>query len=516
MAKKFFFSYNKNISKQEKTVKRALFSLYHKEGCESFAKFLVEQGYEILSTGGTYHYLKEKNIPVIEVSSITGFPEILDGRVKTLHPIIHGGILAMRDNPSHQEELKRHRIFPIDFVVVNLYPFEKTIQKEGVSLPEIIEQIDIGGVTLIRAAAKNYHDVCIVVDNEDIPSIMEEMQKNGTLSLETRAILAAKAFSHTAYYDSMISTYFQRMVGMKLPKEMGIPLSRVSSLRYGENPHQEAALYRSYRDISISTLNADILGGKEMSFNNYLDADGCLDIIREFAEDEPFAVIIKHTNPCGASYGHTLREAFEKARATDPLSAFGGIIGVNKTLDEETAQAITETFFEIVIAPDYTEKALAILQTKKNLRIEGGMLVQEWDQIGMSKEKWEIVTLKKPTRDQEKDLRFAWKITKHVKSNAIVYVKDGQVIGVGAGQMSRVDSARIALEKASAVGFDVRGSVMASDAFFPFRDTVDTAAKDGIVAIVQPGGSIRDQESIEAANEHGIAMVFTGIRHFKQ
>ncbi|QJR22796.1 IMP cyclohydrolase / Phosphoribosylaminoimidazolecarboxamide formyltransferase [Brevinematales bacterium NS] len=514
-------------------MKRALFSLYYKEGCDTLARFLVEQGYEILSTGGTYRYLKEKNIPVTEVSSITGFPEILDGRVKTLHPIIHGGILAMRNNPSHQEQLQSHHILPIDFVVVNLYPFEETIQKEGVSLQEIIEQIDIGGVALIRAAAKNYHDVCIIVDNEDIPSLIEEIQKTGSLSLETRSILAAKAFSHTAYYDSMISTYFQRMVGMKFPKEMGIPLYKVSSLRYGENPHQEAALYRSYRDTSISTLNADILWGKEMSYNNYLDADGCLDIVREFASDEPFAVIIKHTNPCGASYGRTLREAFEKARATDPVSAFGGIIGVNKTMDEETAQAIVETFFEIVIAPDYTEKALAILQSKKNLRIlklkgtawekqglsyrriEGGMLVQEWDQIGMSKEKWDVVTLKKPTIEQEKDLRFAWKIAKHVKSNAIVYVKDGQVIGVGAGQMSRVDSARIALEKASAVGLDVRGSVMASDAFFPFRDTVDTAARDGIVAIVQPGGSVRDQESIDAANEHGIAMVFTGVRHFK-
>jgi len=514
-------------------VNRALFSLYHKEGCDILASFLVEQGYEILSTGGTYRYLSQKNIPVTEISSVTGFPEILDGRVKTLHPLIHGGILAMRDNPSHHDQLRTHQIVPIDFVVVNLYPFEETIQKEGIPLSEVIEQIDIGGVALIRAAAKNYHDVCVIVDNRDIPLIMEEIKTTGSVSLQTRTMLATKAFSHTAYYDSMISTYFQRMVDMKFPQEMGIPLKQVSGLRYGENPHQQAALYRSYIDNNISTLHADILWGKEMSYNNYLDADGCLDIVREFADDRPFAVIVKHTNPCGAAYGATLREAFEKARASDPVSAFGGIVGVNRPIDEETARVMVETFFEIVIAPDYEEKALEILKTKKNLRIvklrgsewqkkglnyrriEGGMLVQEWDHIGMLHEAWNVVTTTRPTPQQEDDLRFAWKIAKHVKSNAIVYVKDGQVIGVGAGQMSRVDSARIALEKAATVGLNVQGAVMASDAFFPFRDTVDTAARDGIVAIVQPGGSMRDEESINAANEHAIAMVFTGVRHFK-
>ncbi|MCX7881810.1 MAG: bifunctional phosphoribosylaminoimidazolecarboxamide formyltransferase/IMP cyclohydrolase [Brevinematales bacterium] len=514
-------------------MKRALFSLYYKDGCDIFAQFLAQRGYEILSTGGTYRYLKERGIPVTEISSLTGFPEILDGRVKTLHPIIHGGILAMRQNPDHQRQLAEHHILPIDFVVINLYPFEETVQKPGVLLEEIIEHIDIGGVALIRAAAKNYHDVCVIVDTTDIPSLIEEIEKNGSLSLSTRAILATKAFSHTAYYDSMISTYFQRMVGMDFPKEMGIPLKQVSGLRYGENPHQKASLYQSYRDKNISTLNASILWGKEMSYNNYLDADGCLDILREFANDEPFAVIIKHTNPCGASYGSTLKEAFERAKASDPVSAFGGIIGVNKTMDKETARAIVETFFEIVMAPDYEDEALEILKTKKNLRIlklngndwtkvgltyrriEGGMLVQEWDQVGMIHEKWEVVTKISPTPQQEKDLFFAWKIAKHVKSNAIVYVKQGQVIGVGAGQMSRVDSARIALEKASSVGLEVRGAVMASDAFFPFRDTVDTAARDGIVAIVQPGGSVRDQDSIDAANEHNMAMVFTGVRHFK-
>ncbi len=512
---------------------RALFSLYYKEGCDGFARFLAQHGYEILSTGGTYKYLQERGIPVTEVSQITRFPEILDGRVKTLHPMIHGGILAMRDQSSHNEQLATHGITLIDFVVVNLYPFEETIQKPNVSLEEIIEQIDIGGVALIRAAAKNHRDVCIIVDNSDIPLVQEEIEKNGSVSLETKTRLAAKAFSHTAYYDSMISTYFQRMVGMTFPIEMGLPLKQISSLRYGENPHQQAALYRSFVDSNISTIGAEILWGKEMSYNNYLDADGCLDILREFAEDKPFAVIIKHTNPCGAAYGQTLKDAFERAKASDPVSAFGGIIGVNQTMDRATAEAIVETFFEIVIAPDYTPEALDILKTKKNLRIlklngsdwlkkglnyrriEGGMLVQEWDQVGMSHEHWNIVTRKSPTPEQNEDLKFAWKIAKHVKSNAIVYVKGGQVIGVGAGQMSRVDSARIALEKATSVGLDIHGAVMASDAFFPFRDTVDTAARDGIVAIVQPGGSVRDQESIDAANEHGIAMVFTGVRHFK-
>jgi phosphoribosylaminoimidazolecarboxamide formyltransferase/IMP cyclohydrolase len=362
---------------------------------------------------------------------------------------------------------------------------------------------------------------------------MEEIQTTGDVSLKTRTYLAAKAFSHTAYYDSMISTYFQRMTGMKFPQEMGIPLRKQSTLRYGENPHQEAALYRSYIDTNVSSLNADILWGKEMSYNNYLDADGCIDILREFAQDAPFAVIIKHTNPCGAAYGNTLSEAFQRAKASDPVSAFGGIIGVNKCLDKETAQAIVETFFEIVIAPDYTDEAIEILKTKKNLRIlkleghnwnksglnyrriEGGMLVQDWDPVGMLNEEWKVVTEKQATEEQNADLRFAWKIAKHVKSNAIVYVKNGQVVGIGAGQMSRVDSTRIALEKATSVGFSIKGAVMASDAFFPFRDTVDTAAQDGIVAIVQPGGSVRDQESIDAANEHGIAMVFTGVRHFK-
>ncbi|URA09988.1 bifunctional phosphoribosylaminoimidazolecarboxamide formyltransferase/IMP cyclohydrolase [Thermospira aquatica] len=512
---------------------RALFSLYHKEGCESFARFLVDRGYEILSTGGTYKYLQERGIPVSEVSQVTGFPEVFDGRVKTLHPMIHGGILFRRENSSHQQQLTSHKIVPIDFVVVNLYPFKETIQKPNVTLEEIIEQIDIGGVALIRAAAKNYHDVCIIVDNNDIPLIQEEIEKNGSVSLETRTRLATKAFSHTAYYDSMISTYFQRMTEMTFPMEMGLPLKKISSLRYGENPHQQAALYRSFVDANISTINAEILWGKEMSYNNYLDADGCLDILREFANDKPFAVIIKHTNPCGAAYGQTLQEAFKRAKASDPVSAFGGIIGVNQTMDKSTATSIIEDFFEIVIAPEYDPEALDILKTKKNLRIlklkgsewmkkglnyrriEGGMLVQEWDQVGMSQETWKVVTRTSPTDEQNEDLKFAWKIAKHVKSNAIVYVKAGQVIGVGAGQMSRVDSARIALEKTTNVGLHIQGAVMASDAFFPFRDTVDTAAKDGIVAIVQPGGSMRDQESIDAANEHGIAMVFTGIRHFK-
>lgn len=514
-------------------MKRALFSAYKKDGVEKFAQFLESRGYEIISTGGTFKYLKDKGLAVTEVSSITQFPEVLDGRVKTLHPAVHAGILAVRDNKDHLESLSKHQIAPIDFVAVNLYPFEETISNPEAKLGEIIEQIDIGGVALIRAAGKNYQDVCIIVDNTDFDLLIEEIESTGSVSLATREVLAAKAFSHTAYYDGLISTWFNLKTGRKFPNEMALPLKYSQSLRYGENPHQHAALYKNYIDSNITSLNASILWGKEMSYNNFLDADACLDILREFSQDKPFVTIIKHTNPCGSATGATLSDAFDRAKACDPVSAFGGIIGLNKTVDTATAKKIGETFFEIVIAPDYETAALDLLKSKKNLRIvklngtdwtkkgsafrrlEGGFLSQDWDNLGMELEKWEISTVKTPSDKEANDLRFAWKIAKYVKSNAIIYVKDEQTIGVGAGQMSRVDSARIAAIKAGEFGFEIKGSVMASDAFFPFRDTVDNAAKVGVTAIIQPGGSVKDDESVKAANENNIAMVMTGIRHFK-
>jgi len=514
-------------------IKRALFSVYQKEGIDIFAKFLQEKGYQIISTGGTFKFLKEKGIDVEEVSSITGFPEVLDGRVKTLHPIIHAGILGMRNKKEHIEQMKNLSIFPIDFVVVNLYPFEGTVKNPSSSFEEIIEQIDIGGVALIRAAAKNYKDVCIIVDNNDFTRVMEELKSKKSVSDTLKLELAAKAFSHTAYYDGLISTYFNRLTNRIFPQESAIPIKEHQELRYGENPHQKAKLYRSYVDSNVSTINASILWGKEMSYNNFMDADGCIDILREFFSDAPFAVIIKHTNPCGAALGKTLEEAYSHALSCDPVSAFGGIVGLNRKVDVETASKIAERFYEIVVAPDYDEKALETLKSKKNLRIlkingnewnkkglgyrriEAGFLVQEWDNIGMNIEGWNIVSKKRPSPSEEADLKFAWKICKYVKSNAIVYAKNLMTIGIGAGQMSRIDSARIAIEKAREAGFNPEGAVMASDAFFPFRDSVDTAAKNGIKAIIQPGGSVKDEDSIKAADEHGIAMIFTGVRHFR-
>lgn len=514
-------------------MKRAIFSVYKKDGVEKLASYLEKLGYEIISTGGTFRHLQDNGIKVSEVKDITGFPEVLDGRVKTLHPVIHSGILAVRDNPSHIEQLDEHKIAPIDFVVVNLYPFEETIANPKSTQAEIIEQIDIGGVTLIRAAAKNYSAVAVIVDNNDFDSIIDELDDKGKLSADTRLKLATKAFNHTGYYDALISTYFNKLTGENYPQEGAFPLKLQDTLRYGENPHQTAAVYSSYVDKNATILNSEILWGKKLSYNNVMDADAALDILREFKDGDPFALVMKHTNPCGAAKGATLSEAYERALAGDPSSAFGGIIGMNKKVDAKTATLIIETFCEIVIAPDYDDDALAVLKKKKNLRIikitsddwtkkglffrriEGGALVQEWDKLGMDIEKFDIVSDKKPTASEEKDLRFAWKICQYVKSNAIVYVKDEQIIGVGAGQMSRVDSAELGVTKARSFDFDINGAVMASDAFFPFRDSIDAAAKNGVMSIIQPGGSIRDQESIDACNEHKISMVHTGTRHFK-
>ncbi|OHD57405.1 MAG: bifunctional phosphoribosylaminoimidazolecarboxamide formyltransferase/IMP cyclohydrolase [Spirochaetes bacterium GWF1_51_8] len=514
-------------------MKRALFSVYKKDGIEIFANYLARRGYEIVSSGGTYKYLKDKGVEVTEISTITGFPEVLGGRVKTLHPAVHAGILACTDNPSHIADLEKHKIEPIEFVVVSLYPFEETAADPKSTPADIIEQIDIGGVTLIRAAAKNCRFVNIVVENTDFEMIMEEIDAHGSTSEETRLALTAKAFGHTAYYDGLISNWYLQRAGKTLfPKEGSVPVKMLDEMRYGENPHQAAALYVSGVEKNISIPNAMVHGGKKLSYNNIMDADAAVDILREFQGGDPFCVIIKHTNPCGASVAGSVKEAYERALAADPDSAFGGIIGLNTTLDSATAAMINERFYEIVIATGYAPEALEILKKKQNLRIieiqgndwskkgmsyrriEGGMLVQGWDHPGMGTEKFETVTANEPKGLMD-DLKFAWIICKHVKSNAIVYARGGQVIGAGAGQTKRVDSARIAAMKAKEAGFSLEGSVMASDAFFPFRDTVDSAAKDGVKAIIQPGGSMRDRESIDAANDHGIAMVFTGVRHFR-
>jgi len=516
-----------------KSMKRALFSVYVKDGIEKFAAFLEKRAYEIISTGGTYQYLQEKGVKVTEVSEMTGFPEVLDGRVKTLQPQVHAGILANRSVPGHLEELKKHHIEPIDFVVCNLYPFEETL-KSGAKTSELIEKIDIGGVTLLRAAAKNFKDVTVIVNNKEFERVMREIESIGEVPYETRLDLAAQAFNHTAYYDALISNYFNGLMNCPFVSEGSIPLKRIEELRYGENPQQLAGLYRSGIDNNISIFNAEVLWGKKLSYNNVMDADSALDIVREFAgEDKAFVTILKHSNPCGAAMADTQLEAYEKALAGDPVSAFGGIIGVNRKMEKAVAAKIIERFFEIVIAPDYESEALEILKKKKNLRIlklrgedwgkmglnyrriESGFLVQEWDAPGMENERFDLKTKANPTEDDRENLRFAWKICKHVKSNAIVYAKGLQILGVGAGQMSRVDSARFGAVKAADAGLDLNGAVLASDAFFPFRDGVDAAAENGVSAIIQPGGSIRDEEVIAAADEHGMSMVFTGIRHFK-
>lgn len=504
-------------------MKRALISVSNKAGIVDFARGLEELGYEIISTGGTYKVLKEAGCKVLKVSDITGFPEILDGRVKTLHPNVHGGILARRI-PEHMSQLADNRIDPIDIVVVNLYPFRETISKPDVSLEEAIENIDIGGPTMVRAAAKNYQDVIIIVKPEFYDAILEQL-KTGKVTQEMKFRLAMEAFSHTAAYDAMISTYLARRIGETFPHNMVIAGEKVYELRYGENPHQEACFYRNMTP-GTGLPDARQLNGKELSYNNIIDTQAALSLVREF--EEPACVIIKHTNPCGTAIAPTLTEAYEKAFAADPVSAFGGIIAFNRKVDLKTAQKAAEPFMEVIIAPGYDEDALQCFQAKKNLRVlelplqsydelqvktvDGGFVVQENDQGEISSEELQYVTGKKPTADQMEQLKFAWKVVKNVKSNAIVIARGGVAIGVGAGQMNRVGSAEIAINQA---GDKCEGAVLASDAFFPFKDTVEQAARAGIKAIIQPGGSIRDQESIDECNKNGIAMVFTGIRHFK-
>lgn len=504
-------------------MKRALISVSNKDGVVEFARGLEQLGYDIISTGGTFKTLQEAGIKVRQVADVTGFPEILDGRVKTLHPKIHGGILCRRI-PEHLQEIADNAIEPIDIVAVNLYPFRETIAKPDVSLAEAIENIDIGGPTMVRSAAKNYQDVVIIVKPEFYLPVLQELQTSGQVSESTRFQLAREAFSHTGAYDAMISSYLARLQGVPFPDNMVLAGEKVYELRYGENPHQKAAFYRSL-DPGLGLADARQLNGKELSYNNIVDIQAGWSLVKEF--DQIACVIIKHTNPCGTAVASTLAEAYENAFAGDPVSAYGGIIAFNRTVDLDTARKAAEPFMECIIAPGYEPEALAVLQAKKNLRllelpiataaemqvksVEGGFVVQESDQGQVDIDNIQVVTRKAPTPGELQDLVFAMKVAKHVKSNAIVVAKGGMTIGVGAGQMNRVGSAAIALQNIEAC----RGAVMASDAFFPFKDTVELAAQAGITAIIQPGGSIRDQLSIEECDLHGISMIFTGMRHFK-
>lgn len=510
-------------------IKRALISVSDKTGIVDFARKLHSYGVDIISTGGTMKALKEAGIPVTYVSDVTGFPEIMDGRVKTLNPYIHGGILALRDNPTHVEAMQKHNIRGIDMVVVNLYPFRETISKPDVELEEAIENIDIGGPSMIRAAAKNYRFVTIVVNPSRYSSILQELAANNDISEGTRMTLAHEAFEHTAEYDACIADYFSGQLSQeKFPDTLNLTWEKAQNLRYGENPHQKAAFYRQKYYTGPGIANANQLHGKELSFNNIVDLEAAYALVAEF--EKPAAAIIKHTNPCGTGIGSTLTEAYDKAYQADPVSAFGGIVALNRGVDKDTAMKISEIFIEAVIAPSFAQEALDLLTKKKNIRllaaglpdnnaknfdikrVSGGILVQDLDIEDANRADLKVVTKRQPTDEEWEQLRFAWKVVKHVKSNAIVVASDNKTLGVGAGQMNRVGSAQIALEQA---GENAKGAVMSSDAFFPFRDTIDTAAKAGIKAIIQPGGSVRDEESIQAADEHGIAMVFTGMRHFK-
>ena len=514
---------------------KALISVSDKTGVVEFAGALVELGWEILSTSGTMKLLREAGLPVTSVSDVTGFPEICDGRVKTLHPKIHGALLARRDIPEHMKALKNNEIETIDLVCVNLYPFRETIAKPDVTMEDAVEHIDIGGPSMLRSAAKNWESVTVVCNPSDYSTIISEIKATGNTTRETRLALSAKAYTHTAEYDMAIATYMRAQAGLN--EKLFLEYDLKQSLRYGENPHQQAKFYSSAEVEPFSLATAEQLGGKELSYNNIQDANATLNIAREF--DEPFCVGVKHMNPCGSAVGKTIAEAWRKAYEADKTSIFGGIVAANREIDLETAQMLKPIFLEIVMAPSFAPDALELLQTKKNLRIlkvdmtrddkvrsqyvsmNGGMLVQDRDSSIVPVSAGQCVTEAKPTEAQLADLDFAWKIVKHVKSNAIVVAKDGMTYGVGAGQMNRVGSAEIALKQAAATlkeeGRDINaeGLVLASDGFFPFNDVVALAAEYGIKAIVQPGGSIRDEDSVKLANEKGITMLFTGERHFK-
>jgi phosphoribosylaminoimidazolecarboxamide formyltransferase/IMP cyclohydrolase len=510
-------------------IRRALISVSDKSGIVELARSLEKLGVEIISTGGTFSLLREHSVNAKPVSELTNFPEILDGRVKTLHPKIHGALLGNPEIGSHKRQMEELNIEPIDMLVVNLYPFEETIHRNGVTLEEAIEQIDIGGPAMLRAAAKNYKCKAVVTTPSQYSGIIAELERNdGNLSEETCFALAQEVFRTTSHYDSVISQFLGQKNGKQqslLPTELNIRASKVETLRYGENPHQAAALYGDFRKYF------EKLHGKELSFNNILDINAAAGLIKEF--DEPTAVIIKHTNPCGVGSGRALLEAYRKALATDYKSAFGGIVAVNRPLDAETASAINEIFTEVIIAPAFPDNVLDLLRKKKDRRlilqkenlnstnefdirkVVGGFLVQQPDRIQLSSDQLKVVTKRMPSDEEMAAMLFGWKVSKHVKSNAIVYARSDRTLGVGAGQMSRVDSARIAAMKAAEAGLSLEGSAVASDAFFPFADGLLEAVKAGATAVIQPGGSVRDEEVIRAADEHNIAMVFTGVRHFR-
>lgn len=513
-------------------IKRAIISVSDKTGIVDFAKALSSMGVEIISTGGTYKVLNEAGIPVIEVSEVTGFPEMLEGRVKTLHPRIHAGILARRDVKEHMDAIADKGIQPIDMVVINLYPFKQTVLKEGVTFDEIVENIDIGGPSMIRAAAKNYKDVAVVTMPSQYDEVIAQLKENGTVSPETHERLMAEAFVLTANYDNMIAAQMSEKFIEGFPQSFPIPSEKVEDLRYGENPNQKAAFYRDPFTPGVTVARAELLQhGKQLSYNNILDLDKAMDICMDF--ERPTAVVMKHTNPCGLASADNIDEAFLTAYNVDPLSAFGCVICLNRPCTVATATEISQHFVEAVICPDYEEGAVEIMEVKKNIRllrtncpigpanrvremkvkkVQGGMLVQTDEDVLIDPKNLKVVTERAPTEEEIHSLLFAWKLAKHVTSNAVVYVRGERAVGIGAGQMSRVDSAKIATMKANE---PTEGCVMASDAFFPFRDGVDEAARAGVTAIIQPGGSIRDQEVIDAANEHGMAMVFTGCRVFR-
>ena len=509
-------------------MKRALVSVSDKSGLVEFVKGLESFGWQIIATGGTQRLLEQEGVKTIGISDVTGFPEICDGRVKTLHPKVHGGLLARRDEESHLQALRENGIEFIDLVCVNLYPFRQTIANPDVTMEDAIENIDIGGPSMLRSAAKNYRDVTVVCDPADYKTVLDEIAQGGNTTVETRLALSAKAYTHTAQYDSCIATFMREKAG--LSEKLFLEFDVKQSLRYGENPHQSAKFYSDNQTTAFSLAYAEQLGGKELSYNNIQDANAALNIVREF--DEPFCVALKHMNPCGAAIGATIEEAWTAAYEADKVSIYGGIVAVNRPLTAEVALGMKPIFLEIVMAPEFTAEALEILGAKKNLRllkvdmtksekplnqyisVNGGLLVQQLDTVTKAVTEDMCVTEAKPTEAQLVDLNFGWRVVKHVKSNAIAVVKDGHTLGVGAGQMNRVGSAEIALKQAQAAGF-TEGLVLASDGFLPFDDTVAFAAQYGVTAIVQPGGSIRDEDSIKKANELGITMLFTGMRHFK-
>ena len=516
-----------------KAIQRAILSVTDKTGLADFARQLSNMGVELISTGGTAKLLRDGGISVKDISELTGFPEMLDGRVKTLHPKVHGGILHRREDPSHRAAVAEHGIAAIDMVVVNLYAFEKTAAKPGVHFDELVENIDIGGPSMIRSAAKNFHDVAIVTSPADYNAIAEEMSKSGgALSSETKWRLAQKAFATTAAYDSAIASTLERVsangtFSLKpmegFPDKLRLSFAKVADLRYGENPHQKAAMYSDGSGTGVANVRQ--VQGKELSYNNIVDLQAAWDLAQEF--DEPVCAIIKHTNPCGTATGKTLSEAYKRALECDPVSAFGGVIGVNRAVDASAAEEMAKLFLEVIAAPSFETSAIEKFSSKKNLRlveitnspqkwvlknVSGGMLVQDADLHQLKESDLKVVTKRPPTPEEKRALLFAWKVCKHVKSNAILYSRDGQTIGVGAGQMSRVDSCRLGAQKAV---LPLKGTVAASDAFFPFPDGVEEIAKAGATAIIQPGGSVRDQEVIEAADRLGLAMIFTGVRHFR-